>query len=75
MLVRFWRTRSSIPVCPAAADIRRQTKSALSMAISKEMDSPEKLRRLNETKRFEKPARGDKALKVSAAIDGTEVEV
>jgi len=45
------------------------------MAISKEMDSPEKLRRLNETKRFEKPARGDKALKVSAAFDGMEIEV
>jgi len=75
MLVRFWGTRSSIPVPPAAADIRRQAESALSMAISKEMDSREKLRRVNETKRFEKLARDDKALKVSAAFDGMEIEV
>src|ERR1043165_5996760 len=45
MLVRFWGTRGSIPVALTSADIRRKIESALSLAISKGVDSPEKLRR------------------------------
>jgi len=44
MLVRFWGTRGSIPVALTSADIRRKIASALSLAISKGVDSPEKLR-------------------------------
>jgi phosphoribosyl 1,2-cyclic phosphodiesterase len=45
MLVRFWGTRGSIPVALTSADIRRKIESALSLAISKGVDSPDKLRR------------------------------
>ena len=44
MLVRSWGTRGSIPVALTSADIRRKIESALLLAISKGIDSPEKLR-------------------------------
>jgi phosphoribosyl 1,2-cyclic phosphodiesterase len=44
MLVRFWGTRGSIPVALTSADIRRKIEAALSLAIAKGVDSPDKLR-------------------------------
>jgi phosphoribosyl 1,2-cyclic phosphodiesterase len=44
MLVRFWGTRGSIPVALTSADIRRKIESALSLALTAGVDSPEKLR-------------------------------
>jgi len=44
MLVRFWGTRGSIPVALTSADIRRKVETALSMAIAKGVDSPDKVR-------------------------------
>ena len=44
MLVRFWGTRGSIPVALTSADIRRKVETALSLAIAKGVDSPDKLR-------------------------------
>ncbi|MBC8007516.1 MAG: MBL fold metallo-hydrolase [Prolixibacteraceae bacterium] len=44
MLVRFWGTRGSIPVALTSADIRRKVETALSLAIAKGVDSPQKLR-------------------------------
>ncbi|MEO8007133.1 MAG: MBL fold metallo-hydrolase [Betaproteobacteria bacterium] len=44
MLVRFWGTRGSIPVALTSSDIRRKVETALSMAIAKGVNSPEKLR-------------------------------
>ena len=44
MLVRFWGTRGSLPVALTSADIRRKVETALSLAIAKGVDSPEKLR-------------------------------
>ena len=44
MLVRFWGTRGSIPVALTSADIRRKIETALSLAIAKGVDTPEKVR-------------------------------
>jgi phosphoribosyl 1,2-cyclic phosphodiesterase len=44
MLVRFWGTRGSIPVALTSADIRRKVETALSLAIAKGVNSPDKLR-------------------------------
>jgi len=44
MLVRFWGTRGSIPVALTSADIRRKIETALSLAIAKGVDSPDKMR-------------------------------
>ncbi len=44
MLVRFWGTRGSIPVALTSSDIRRKVETALSMAIAKGVNSPDKLR-------------------------------
>ncbi|HEX9450411.1 MAG TPA: MBL fold metallo-hydrolase [Burkholderiales bacterium] len=44
MLVRFWGTRGSIPVALTSSDIRRKVETALSMAIAKGVDSPDKVR-------------------------------
>jgi phosphoribosyl 1,2-cyclic phosphodiesterase len=44
MLVRFWGTRGSIPVALTSADIRRKVETALSLAIARGVDTPEKLR-------------------------------
>ena len=44
MLVRFWGTRGSIPVALTAADIRRKIETALSLAIAKGVNSPDKVR-------------------------------
>src|SRR5258708_24761381 len=44
MLVRFWGTRGSIPVALTSADILRKVETALSLAIAKGVDSPDKLR-------------------------------
>jgi phosphoribosyl 1,2-cyclic phosphodiesterase len=44
MLVRFWGTRGSIPVALTSSDIRRKIETALSMAIAKGVNSPDKLR-------------------------------
>jgi phosphoribosyl 1,2-cyclic phosphodiesterase len=44
MLVRFWGTRGSIPVALTSADIRRKVETALSLAIARGVDSPDKLR-------------------------------
>ena len=44
MLVRFWGTRGSIPVALTSADIRRKVETALSLAIAKGVDTPEKAR-------------------------------
>jgi phosphoribosyl 1,2-cyclic phosphodiesterase len=44
MLVRFWGTRGSIPVALTSADIRHKVETALSLAIAKGVDSPDKLR-------------------------------
>jgi phosphoribosyl 1,2-cyclic phosphodiesterase len=44
MLVRFWGTRGSIPVALTSADIRRKIETALSLAIAKGVDSPDKVR-------------------------------
>ena len=44
MLVRFWGTRGSIPVALTAADIRGKIEAALSLAIARGVDSPDKLR-------------------------------
>ena len=44
MLVRFWGTRGSIPVALTSADIRHKIEAALSLAIAKGVDSPDKLR-------------------------------
>jgi phosphoribosyl 1,2-cyclic phosphodiesterase len=44
MLVRFWGTRGSIPVALTSADIRRKVETALSLAIAKGVDTPEKVR-------------------------------
>ena len=44
MLVRFWGTRGSIPVALTSADVRHKVESALSLAISKGVDSHDKLR-------------------------------
>jgi phosphoribosyl 1,2-cyclic phosphodiesterase len=43
MLVRFWGTRGSIPVALTSADIRRKIETALSLAIAKGVDSPDKV--------------------------------
>ena len=44
MLVRFWGTRGSIPVALTSADIRRKIDAALSLAIAKGVNSPDKVR-------------------------------
>ena len=44
MLVRFWGTRGSIPVALTSADIRHKIETALSLAVAKGVDSPEKVR-------------------------------
>ena len=44
MLVRFWGTRGSIPVALTSADIRHKVETALSLAVAKGVDSPEKVR-------------------------------
>ena len=44
MLVRFWGTRGSLPVALTSADIRRKVETALSLAITKGVNSPDKLR-------------------------------
>jgi phosphoribosyl 1,2-cyclic phosphodiesterase len=44
MLVRFWGTRGSIPVALTSADIRRKVEAALSLAVAKGVDTPEKVR-------------------------------
>ena len=44
MLVRFWGTRGSIPVALTSADIRRKIETALSLAIAKGVNSPDKVR-------------------------------
>jgi phosphoribosyl 1,2-cyclic phosphodiesterase len=44
MLVRFWGTRGSIPVALTSADIRRKVETALSLAVAKGVDSPDKVR-------------------------------
>ena len=44
MLVRFWGTRGSIPVALTSADVRRKVETALSLAITKGVNSAEKLR-------------------------------
>ena len=44
MLVRFWGTRGSIPVALTSADIRRKVETALSLAIAKGVNTPEKAR-------------------------------
>jgi phosphoribosyl 1,2-cyclic phosphodiesterase len=44
MLVRFWGTRGSIPVALTSADIRRKIEMALSLAVAKGVDSPDKVR-------------------------------
>jgi phosphoribosyl 1,2-cyclic phosphodiesterase len=44
MLVRFWGTRGSLPVALTSADIRRKVETALSLAIAKGVNSPDKLR-------------------------------
>ena len=44
MLVRFWGTRGSIPVALTSADIRLKIEAALTLAIAKGVDSPDKLR-------------------------------
>lgn len=45
MLVRFWGTRGSIPVGLTSADIRRKIEAALTQAMGKGLDSPDKVRR------------------------------
>jgi phosphoribosyl 1,2-cyclic phosphodiesterase len=44
MRVRFWGTRGSIPVALTSADIRRKIESAVTLAIAKGIDTPDKLR-------------------------------
>lgn len=44
MLVRFWGTRGSIPVALTAADVRRKIEKVLALALTKGVDTPEKLR-------------------------------
>ena len=44
MRVRFWGTRGSLPVALTSTDIRRKIETALSRAITKGVNSPDKLR-------------------------------
>ena len=44
MLVRFWGTRGSLPVALTSADIRHKVMTALSLAIAKGVNSPDKLK-------------------------------
>jgi phosphoribosyl 1,2-cyclic phosphodiesterase len=48
MLVRFWGTRGSIPVAPAAPAIQRKLVAALVMAAGRRLDTPEKAQRFVE---------------------------
>ena len=84
MRVRFWWTRGSIPVARTSADIRHKIEHALALANVKHLcmfhhepafDDERIETVLKEIIRFEKLARTEQPLTVTAAYDGMEIEL